>query len=80
MDVIRSFAGPEDWNIAAPVLEAHQKNADGNARIAQTMFIYFRFPEGLENFVYLIQVQQGLAIQTDGCHRRGAKSRCMGAL
>lgn len=44
IDVIRSFAGPADLNIASPVMESHQKNAGGNARIAETMFRYFRFP------------------------------------
>ena len=47
MPVIRSFAAEADLNIASPVMESHQKNAGGNARIAETMFRYFRFPEGL---------------------------------
>jgi len=80
MDVIRQFAGPEDLNIAAPVLESHQKNDGGNARIAETMFRYFRFPEGFENFVYLSQIQQGLAIKTAVDHWRAQKPVCMGAL
>jgi len=80
MDVINSFAELQDFNIAAPVLESHQKNAGGNARIAETMFRYFRFPEGFENFVYLSQVQQGLAIKTAVSHWRAQKPRCMGTL
>lgn len=77
---IRRFAGPEDMNIAAPVMESHQKNAGGNARIAETMFRYFRFPEGFGNFVYLSQVQQGLAIKTAVTHWRSLKPHCMGTL
>ncbi|MEO8532038.1 MAG: glycoside hydrolase family 2 protein, partial [Deltaproteobacteria bacterium] len=73
MDVIKTFAGPEDWNIAAPVFESHQKNAGGNARIAETMFRYFRFPVDFPNFVYLSQVQQGLAIKTAVTHWRSLK-------
>jgi len=80
MDVVRTFADAEDFNIAAPVLESHQKNAGGNARIAETMFRYFRFPEGFENFVYLSQVQQGLAIKTAVTHWRSLKPHCMGTL
>ncbi len=80
MDVIRRFADAKDWNIAAPVMESHQKNAGGNARIAETMFRYFRFPVDFENFVYLSQVQQGLAIKTAVTHWRGLKPHCMGAL
>ncbi|WP_299550403.1 glycoside hydrolase family 2 protein [uncultured Tateyamaria sp.] len=80
MDVIRHFAAPADFNIAAPVIESHQKNAGGNARIAETMFRYFRFPIGFENFVYLSQVQQALAIKTAVTHWRSLKPHCMGAL
>ena len=80
MATIRKFADPKDWNIAAPVMESHQKNAGGNARIAETMFRYFRFPVDFENFVYLSQVQQGLAIKTAVTHWRSLKPHCMGTL
>ncbi|MBD8892757.1 glycoside hydrolase family 2 protein [Roseibium litorale] len=80
MHVIREFAGEDDLNIASPVMEAHQKNAGGNARIAETMFRYFRFPRDFENFVYLSQVQQGLAIRTAVEYWRSLKPHCMGAL
>ena len=80
MDVIRSFAAPEDFNISAPVIESHQKNTGGNARIAETIFRYFRFPNSFENFVYLSQVQQGLAIQTAVSFWRSLKPHCMGSL
>jgi beta-mannosidase len=80
LDVIRRFAAPAEMNIASPVMEAHQKNAGGNARIAETMFRYFRFPQSFENFVYLSQVQQGLAIKTAVTHWRSLKPHCMGAL
>lgn len=80
MSVIRSFAEKKDWNIASPIMESHQKNAGGNARIAETMFRYFRFPEGFENFVYLSQVQQGLAIKTAVEYWRSLKPHCMGTL
>ena len=80
MDVIRTFAGPEDLNIASPVMESHQKNAGGNARIAETMFRYFRFPKDFESFVWLSQVQQGLAIRTAVDYWRSLKPHCMGAL
>ncbi|WP_420963307.1 glycosyl hydrolase 2 galactose-binding domain-containing protein [Brucella sp. IR073] len=80
MSVIRTFAGAQEMNIASPVMEAHQKNAGGNARIAETMFRYFRFPDGFENFVYLSQIQQGLAIRTAVEYWRSLKPHCMGAL
>ena len=80
MDVVRRFADPADFNIASPVMESHQKNAGGNARIAETMFRYFRFPNDFENFVYLSQIQQGLAIKTAVTHWRSLKPHCMGTL
>ncbi len=80
MDVIRRFTEPSDRNIASPVMESHQKNAGGNARITETMSRYFRFPEGFENFVYLSQVQQALAIKTAVTHWRSLKPHCMGTL
>ncbi len=80
LSVIRKFADPKDWNIASPVMESHQKNTGGNARIAETMFRYFRFPVDFKNFVYLSQVQQGLAIKTAVTHWRSLKPHCMGTL
>ncbi|MFT4743746.1 MAG: beta-mannosidase, partial [Yoonia sp.] len=80
MNAIRKFAGPDDMNIAAPVLESHQKNAGGNARIAETMFRYFRWPKHFDDFVYLSQVQQGEAIKTAVTHWRSLAPHCMGTL
>jgi beta-mannosidase len=80
MTAIRRFCDPADFNIAAPVLESHQKNEGGNARIAETMFRYFRWPAAFEDFVYLSQVQQGLAIKTAVTQWRGLKPHCMGTL
>ena len=80
LSAIRRFADPKDWNIAAPVMESHQKNPGGNARIAETMFRYFRFPVDFPNFVYVSQVQQALAIKTAVTHWRSLKPHCQGTL
>jgi beta-mannosidase len=80
LPVIRSFAAEADLNIASPVMESHQKNAGGNARIAETMFRYFRFPKDFPSFVWLSQVQQGVAIKTAVDYWRSLKPHCMGAL
>ncbi|MCU0802755.1 MAG: glycoside hydrolase family 2 protein [Rhodobacteraceae bacterium] len=80
MNVIRQFADAKDWNIASPVMESHQKNPGGNARIAETMFRYFRFPVDFPSFVYLSQVQQGLAIKTAITQWRSLMPHCMGTL
>ncbi|MFN3576283.1 MAG: beta-mannosidase [Tabrizicola sp.] len=80
LSVIRKFADPRDWNIASPVMESHQKNPGGNARIAETMFRYFRFPVDFPNFVYVSQVQQALAIKTAVTQWRSLKPHCQGTL
>jgi beta-mannosidase len=80
MPVIRQFAADKDFNIASPVIESHQKNVGGNERIAGTMFRYFRFPKDFPSFVYLSQVQQGLAIRTAVDYWRSLKPHCMGTL
>ncbi len=79
-DVIATFTDPVDRNIASPVFESHQKNAGGNERIAATMFREFRFPVGFENFVYVSQVQQAMAIKTAVDYWRSLAPHCMGTL
>ncbi len=81
LHIIKEFAtSEEDLNIASQVMESHQKNAGGNARIAETMFRYFRFPKDFGNFVYVSQIQQGLAIKTAVEYWRSLKPHCMGTL
>ncbi|MDQ0135544.1 beta-mannosidase [Neorhizobium galegae] len=80
LPVIETYAAVRDMNIASPVMEHHQKNAGGNERIAGTMFRNFRFPTDFPNFVYLSQVQQGLAIKTAVDFWRSLKPHNMGTL
>lgn len=80
LDTIRRYARPEHFNVSAPVMEFHQRNPGGNARITENFARYFRFPEGFENFVYLSQVQQALAIKTAVEYWRSLRPICMGAL
>ncbi len=80
MNVIESFAPPDQRNPSSPVMEQHQRNDGGNARIIETMTRYFRFPKGFAEMVFLSQVQQGLAIKTAIEYWRSTKPRCMGTL
>ena len=79
-NVIETFARPEDFNVSSPVMERHQRNNGGNARIMETMTRYFRFPKDFEQTVFLSQAQQGLAIKTAIEYWRSTKPRCMGTL
>ncbi len=80
MRTIRTYAGEEDFNVTSPVMEHHQRHPRGNAAITEMFTRYFRVPEGFENFVYLSQVQQALAIKTAVEYWRSLRPLCMGAL
>jgi beta-mannosidase len=80
MNVIETFTNPGDRNPSSPVMENHQRNEGGNARILETMTRYFRFPRDFEQMVFLSQIQQGLAIKTAIEYWRSTKPRCMGTL
>ena len=80
LDTIRTYAPPEQFNVTAPVMEWHQRNVGGNSKITEMFTRYFRIPEGFANFVYLSQVQQGLAIKTAVEHWRHLRPTCMGTL
>ncbi|MEZ0299866.1 MAG: glycoside hydrolase family 2 protein, partial [Candidatus Methylacidiphilales bacterium] len=80
LDTIRTYAPEEEWNVTAPIMEHHQRNPGGNTRITENFGRYFRIPDGFENFVYLSQVQQGIAIKMAVEHWRRLRPVCMGAL
>jgi len=80
LTAIRAFAGPKDWNATSPVMEFHQKDGAGNSRIIDTMARYFRVPSSFQNFVYLSQLQQAMAIETAVRYWRSLKPHSMGAL
>jgi beta-mannosidase len=80
LNVIERFTEPADRNPSSPVMETHQRNEGGNARILETMTRYFRFPKDFPAMVFLSQIQQGLAIKTAIEYWRSTKPRCMGTL
>jgi beta-mannosidase len=80
LEGIRRFAPAEQWNVASPVMEHHQRSPRGNTVIMETMTRYFRMPEGFESFLYLSQVQQALAIRTAVEYWRSSRPLCMGTL
>ena len=61
-------------------MDHHQKCVRGNAPIIGMFGKYFRMPESFENFLYLSQVQQALAIKTGVEFWRSLKPRCMGTI
>lgn len=80
LDTVRTFAPEDQLNPTSPIMEHHQRNISGNAKILEMMARYFRIPEGFDNFVYLSQVQQALAIKTAVEYWRRLRPVCMGTL
>lgn len=80
METIRTYAPEDQFNVTAPIMEHHQRNPGGNSKITEMFTRYFRMPEGFPSFVYLSQVQQGLAIKTAVEHWRHLRPICMGTL
>jgi beta-mannosidase len=77
---VRSFAGEGQLNPTAPDVEHHQRHGRGNTVILETMSRYFRMPFSFEDFVYLSQVQQAMAISMAVTYWRSRRPVSMGAL
>ena len=77
---VARFADPAERNVSSRVMDAHQKDAGGNERIAATMMRSHRFPHDFGRFVWLSQVQQAEALRTAVEWWRSLKPHCMGTL
>jgi len=80
MPMVSTFTEPEDRNVSSKVMETHQRNVGGNARIVETLVRYFEFPDSFERMVFLSQCQQAMAIKTAVEYWRCSKPHCMGTL
>ncbi|MFP4375108.1 MAG: glycoside hydrolase family 2 protein, partial [Spirochaetaceae bacterium] len=80
VETVAEFAPPEEHNVSSPAMDHHQRSPAGNAVIVSTIARYFRFPESFEDFIYLSQVQQAMAISTAVEYWRTRRPVCMGAL
>ncbi|WP_226483327.1 glycoside hydrolase family 2 protein [Natrinema amylolyticum] len=80
VDALLSVLPDDELNPTAPLMEHHQRNEGGNRTIIQRMAASFRIPFSFADFVYLSQVQQGLAMKVAIEHWRRLKPDCMGTL
>ena len=78
--LVESITEPKDRNVTSPVMEVHQKNPAGNSKIVEMFTRYFRFPTGFNQFLYLSQVQQAIAMKTGIEYWRTLRPHCMGTL
>lgn len=76
-----AFAGPDaSLNIYSPVMEAHQKNADGNMIISEYCRRLFQAPKDFEAISYQSQINQAYCIQTGVDHFRRSWPFCAGSI
>lgn len=80
LETVKRFALPEDWNIASPVLEQHQKHPSGNRLILLYLLDQYRLPKDFESLLWLSQVQQAEGMKVAVEHFRSQMPRIMGAL
>ena len=67
-------------NVTSPLMEHHQRNNAGNSKIVEMFTRYFRLPATFEDFIYLSQVQQAVAIKSGVEFWRTLKPVCMGTI
>ena len=77
---IESFTLPEDRNIFSEIMEKHQKNGTGNAKILTYLADNHKYPTDFKSLIYSSQILQAEAIKTGVEHWRRHRGRCMGAL
>jgi beta-mannosidase len=80
IETVKAFARPEDWNIASPVMEQHQKHPAGNRLILLYLLDHYRLAKDFESLLWLSEVLQAEGMKTAVEHFRSQMPRVMGAL
>jgi beta-mannosidase len=80
LETVKTFALPEDWNIASPVMEQHQKHPEGNRLILLYMLDHYRLAKDFESLLWLSQVLQAKGMKMGVEYFRSQMPRTMGAL
>ena len=80
LETVRTFASEDKFNFTSDIMEYHQRSGVGNSLMLENFSRYFMFPNGFNNMVYLIQVQQALAIKTAVDYWRSLSPHCLGSI
>ena len=80
MATVKTFAGPQDWNLFSYVMEKHQRCARGSMLIMSYLQQMFLYPTKFETALYASQLLQGEAIRYGVEHFRRIRGVCMGAV
>ena len=79
-EVAETFCASCDVSMTSPDFAWHQKNGNGNHRMATAMGRHFRAPRDMDAMLYLSQVQQAMVIKMGVEHWRANTPRCRGTL
>jgi beta-mannosidase len=80
LETVKTFTLPEDWNIASPVMEQHQKHPEGNRLILLYLLDHYRLAKDFESLLWLSEVLQAEGMKVAVEHFRSQMPRIMGAL
>ncbi|MEW5900434.1 MAG: glycoside hydrolase family 2 protein [Acidobacteriota bacterium] len=80
IETIRTFTLSQDWNIASPVMEQHQKHPEGNRLILLYLLDHYRLPKDFASLLWVSEVLQAEGMKTAVEHFRSQMPRVMGAL
>ena len=77
---VKTFTLPGDRNLAARVMEHHQRSGAGNTVIMRYMLDWFRLPARFDDTLWVSQLLQGMAMKYAVEHWRRSMPRGMGTL
>src|SRR5205807_6590105 len=77
---IPAIVPPQELNPSSRVMEHHQRSADGNMLITNTMAREMRIPRDFDTFCWVSQINQAMAIRTAVEHWRRLRPWCMGTI
>ena len=80
LETVKTFALPQDWNVASPVMEQHQKHPMGNRLILLYLLDHYRLPKDFESLLWVSEILQAEGMKTAVEHFRSQMPRTMGAL
>lgn len=80
LKTVASFAAKKDLNLCSPVMEAHQKGAQGNEKLLFYIAQMCRMPKSFEETIYATQLVQAESIRLNVEHMRRQRGKCMGSL
>ena len=82
LKTIKTFCPDSDFNFFSAIMENHQKNSAGNAKILKYMKRRFNIPVSFQNQVVLSQITHGEALEYGIEHWRRHRNNfeCMGSL